>query len=153
MNAKVLTKETHPEFRERFEALSPDAAPAWGEMDAVRMLRHLRFMFEMSLGDVEEKDQSIPVLREAFWILTFYLFTDWPKGKLKAPKSFTPPADEDFDREREIFFEKMKQFVDAVAKDPARKELTPLFGPITMTRWQRLHGVHMRHHMKQFGLV
>ena len=147
-----LNAESLSTFSDRLRAIQEDTQRQWGKMDVARMMRHLRFTFDMSLGVEDVPDKSIPVIRNILWILSFRVFTNWPKGKLKGPDFVTPPAEHDFEKERNLVLEKMQQFVDAAAQDPERIALNPFMGQLPLRKWQRLHGLHTHHHLKQFGV-
>lgn len=148
-----LTAENLDACKEQVKRLNADSERQWGEMDVVRMLRHLRTTIAISLGEVEEvKDISVPLVRNLVWFLFFVVFNSFPKSKLKAPDYWTPACDADFDSERGQLLSDMDRFVERLKKDPNEKQITPLIGPLTLTKWAHFHGVHFNHHLKQFGI-
>ena len=141
--------ERHIECLDRLEE---DANPVFGSLDARGMMRHLRFSFDSSIGDPEAEDDSKPVLRTILWILFFNIFTEWPGGKIKAPPSVTPAPEHDFVEERRMLIDAMRRFVTKLESDPDEKHVNPGLGPLSMTQWSHLHGIHNHHHYKQFQL-
>src|SRR5690554_6764401 len=107
MALKFLTPETRDEFVQRFMSIQADTRPKWGTMTSSRMLSHLRYFFNASNGTVQMPDQSNFITRTIAPWLFFHLFTNWPKGRLKVPEQYTPPPDDDFERERELTIQAM----------------------------------------------
>jgi hypothetical protein len=42
--------------------------------------------------------------------------------------------------------------VQAVEADPNRRTLDPWLGMIALREWSKVHGLHLDHHLKQFGI-
>jgi hypothetical protein len=161
MAVAPFNKSTFEDFNARLNNVSADSERQWGTLDATAMLRHLRFVFEASLGEVDTHGQAAPGLgwvpktpgvRDLMFLISFKWFTDWPKGKLKAPKEWTPPSEQPFDEEGKQLLQKMEQFVDELAATPDKRTFSPLLGYIPLTKWSVVHGAHMNHHLKQFGV-
>lgn len=148
-----LNQSTLPYFQEKIGALRADTPAKWGELDVTRMVRHLRQAVEASLGEVDVPDESTAVLRNVAYVLAFGLMTTWPKGRIKAPDYWTPPAEHDFDRERQLLLEALDRYVQTAAAEPDREGINPLLGSIPLRKWSRVHGIHFNHHFRQFGLV
>lgn len=147
-----LNRATLPEFEKRVRALLPDSRRLWGKMDAARMVRHLIYTFENSLG-IEKVDRRVnPVVRALIFFVFFQLITTWPKGKIKGPDFVTPPPKGDFASEQNELLRLMEQFVGAFEQNPARVEVNPGMGGISLAKWSRVHGVHSDHHLRQFGV-
>ena len=77
------------------------------------MLRHARYVFEASLGEEDTQGQMAPGLsftkfvpgaRTMMYYAAFRWFTDWPKGKLKAPDAWTPACENTYDEEEKDVF-------------------------------------------------
>jgi hypothetical protein len=147
-----LTAETLAEFKRRVGGLEPDVAPRWGRMSARLMIRHLRRALEISMGEVEVPDRSLPVVRTIIWLLFFHLFTIWPPSRARMPAGWLPTPDEEFTVERELLIEGLDRFVRALEEEPRRKAVHTVLGPLTRRSWSRAHAVHFRHHFRQFRL-
>ena len=89
-------------FRDRIRGLAPDTKPRWGRMDAMLMIRHLRRALEISMGEIEVPDRSIPGLRSIIRVLFFYVFTIWPPSRARLPKDWLPPAEHTFAVEKDL---------------------------------------------------
>jgi hypothetical protein len=151
MPAVLLTSQTCPGFKDRLNAIRSDTKPHWGKMDANQLMGHLRRSFEISLNEVEVEDMSNWFSRHVVKFLVFHFFTKWPKG-LKAPDVFFPKTEEGFEKEKQSLFAAMQRFMDAVERDPNRMGLSPFVGPQPLEYWRRIHGVHLSHHLRQFGV-
>lgn len=137
----------------RIDALRPQSTGLWGRMDVVHMLCHLRTSVALSVDDREVVDQSIPVIRTVGRWLVFDTFTTWPKALFKARAQFVPEPDGDFEEERRALLKAFDTFVEEAQRNPGRRTVSPVLGPITMEYWTHAHGVHLNHHYRQFGLV
>jgi hydroxymethylglutaryl-CoA reductase len=152
MAVMLLNQENLATFERRIEMIAGDARPRWGKLDPARMFRHMRYMLEISLGERQERDMSNIVTRTAVRWLFFHVLTRWPGGLIKAPASYTPTPDGDAEAERALLLEKVRAFTDAAAREPARLAPNPLVGPRSLCYWTRLHGEHLSHHLRQFGV-
>jgi hypothetical protein len=148
-----LSRESLSAFTAPLEKLKADTPRKFGEMDPSRTLRHLRTALELSLGEGDAKDESIPVLRFIIRVVFFQLITRWPGGKFKAPDYWTPPAEHEFDEEKRLLCEALERFVVACEAQPDRKTISPLLGPIRLDFWSHVHAIHSNHHYRQFGLL
>lgn len=147
-----LNADTLPAFIARVERLVPDAAPGWGTMSPAHMLAHLRITFEVSLEERAAHDESWPGLTGILYVLLFRVFTEWPRGRIKATAQFLDDGAADFESERERLVDAMGRFVSEAAREPGRVTLEPMLGRISMQQWQRVHGVHCDYHLRQFGV-
>lgn len=149
-----MLPENRAYFVEQFNRVAPDSARRFGTLTPVRMLHHLRYSFDTSLGNISDTpDWSKPVLRTVIRLVFFEWFTNWPGGKLKAPADWTPEETVSIDEERDSLIAKMDEFLAALEGDPQRRTVSPILGPTTIRYWARVHGVHFRHHFKQFNLL
>lgn len=146
----VLTRETLPEYKARFEKIADDSPRGWGEMSPPEMLRHLRRITEISLAEIPVQDGSNWFKRTIFCWMVFHVLP-WPKGKIKVPAVFLPSPDGAVSVEREKLLATLGRFLDEAEKNPARRTLHPVFGSRTMENWQLIHGKHFDHHLRQFG--
>lgn len=120
-------------------------------MSLAQMLAHLRIVFEISLEEREAKDESWPFLTPVLYVLLFRLWTDWPKGKIKASRQFLDDSSHDSEAERARVIDAMRRFVERSNQEPNHLVLEPMLGRISLKKWQRVHGAHTDYHLKQFG--
>lgn len=152
MALRFFTREHAAHYRDRIGRLAPDAPPRFGTLSPTEMLAHLRFTFALSLGEESARDQSNLLTRTLIRWIFFHLVTTWPGGVIKAPPAFTPEPAGEFEAERIRLLDAMDRFLDALDREPDRRTLSPLLGPVTLRYWSRIHGIHLRHHLRQFGI-
>ncbi len=161
MSEPAFTRSTIDDYKARLTKVSSDSERQWGSLDTTRMLRHLRFVFEASMGEEDTHGQNapgtgflayIPGARHLMFLLVFKWFTNWPKGNLKAPDEWTPTTDKAFDEEEKLLLKKMDQFIDELEATPDKQGFSPALGDIPLTKWSVVHGAHTNHHLKQFGV-
>lgn len=147
-----LNSATRDSFVVRIEGIENDAQRQWGTMAPEKLLRHLTFMFEISLGEREPEKIFMPMPHIVVWYLFFEWFTNWPKGKIEAPPAFFPEPEGAVDIERAACIAGLQRFVDALETTPERTGFSPLLGHIPLRKWARVHGVHLDHHLRQYGV-
>ena len=132
---------------ERLQKLAPSTKPAWGQLDAPRMLCHLSDALAMSLGELSTKPLNhkafhhFPLKHLIVYVLPF------PKGAQTAPELLsTSPKDFDTDRQRVV-----ELIGRLAATSKAMGAEHPLFGPLTNEEWNAIQWKHIDHHLKQFG--
>ncbi len=146
-----LDSATLPEFERRVNAIGSTEQRQWGTMSLAQMFAHLRIVFEISLEEREAKDESRAWLMPILWILLFRIWTNWPKGKIKASPQFLDDSAEDVEAERSELIKSMHRFMERAESDPERIVLEPMLGRISLKKWQRVHGAHSDYHLRQFG--
>lgn len=146
-----LDATTLADFERRINTVHSTSERRWGTMTPAQTLAHLRLVVEISLEEREVKDESRAWLMPIIWVLMFEIFTDWPKGKIKASRQFLSDSAEDVDAERTELVEAMRRFVKRAESDPTRVVLEPMLGRISLRKWRRAHGVHVDYHLRQFG--
>ena len=149
---KTVDQKTLDTWIARIEAVQPDAKPEWGKMSSELMLAHLRRSFEITLGEVDIKPVKMnPVGKFLLKVLVFDGPIPFPKGKAEAPPEFIPECGT-FDEEQAAAIAYTKKFAAAVEENPKAEYMNALFGMQPLTWWSRLHGKHMDHHLRQFGV-
>lgn len=132
---------------ERLERLRPDAKPAWGTLDAPRMLCHLGDALRVGLGEIPAVPTHSWLSRTLVRYVVIHTGLKPPPGKVQtAPEMLTSkPATWQAD------LEACKQLAARVGSGAASAE-HPGFGPLTPEEWARLSWKHMDHHLRQFGV-
>ena len=151
MPAARLNTRTEPDYADRLRTLSADTPPQWGRMSATQMVAHLRRTVAISLGEHAVPDHSNVFTRTVARWIAFHLMGRWPRGVIKAPPEYTAEPAGDFEDERRALFEAIQRFTVAAEREPDRTGLSPLFGPMPLRYWQRVHGMHFEHHLRQFN--
>ncbi|HRI86833.1 MAG TPA: DUF1569 domain-containing protein [Candidatus Hydrogenedentes bacterium] len=146
-----LNAESLPAFERRVSMVAATVSRRWGTMTLAQMFAHLRIVFEVSLEERETKDESRAWLMPIIWLLMFRVWTNWPKGLIKASSQFLDSSADDVETERILLLESMRRFVARSESDPERIVLEPMLGRISLKKWQRVHGLHTDYHLRQFG--
>jgi hypothetical protein len=147
-----LNRQDLPIIKKRLNAIHSETQPKWGRMGPAKMIRHLRYMVEMSLDEFEVPDRSNFLSRTLVKWLFFRVWTKWPKGRIKGPPELTPEPREAFEIERMKLIDKLDQFIAVLDKEPQKKTFHTFFGWIRLEEWSLIHGVHFSHHFRQFGV-
>jgi oxepin-CoA hydrolase/3-oxo-5,6-dehydrosuberyl-CoA semialdehyde dehydrogenase len=128
--------------------------PRWGAMSAQHMLEHLRWAFACSTGTLEVPCSIPPrVLERA----RRFLYDNRPTPhEFKNPLLGDDPPPLQYagmQEARSALGEEIAAFVRESRDHPDTVRTHPLFGPLAMDEWQRVHFKHGVHHLLQFGLV
>jgi hypothetical protein len=155
MPVRTLDHENLAYHRGRLLALEEDTRARWGGMDAMSMVCHLRASVEASLGEIEVPRLMSPLLGKPLGFLFFHVLPRWPRGKkgAKPPIAEMHPAPTlSFREERQRLLAAADRFVARAESDPHERFPHPVAGMTTLRGWSRIHGLHFRHHYRQFGL-
>jgi len=147
-----LTSKNRQIFINRIEKLNAETPRKWGALDCIGVLRHMRLILEVSLAEKEVPDMSSLFLKTVGRVVAFHTPLPWPKGKIKVPKEYTPAPEGDFDTEKAQLLEAVGRFLEAAEAEPGKKTIHPGFGLVTLDYWRHVHGKHMDHHFRQFGV-
>lgn len=150
MKVIPFTRDSAHHYFERLRKVHHDRPPLWGTMQPPAMMAHLRRSIELSLGEYPVENQSNFITRSALLRWIAFGPIPFPKGA-RAPVYFHPSTLEDFESERSSLLAALERFLDAHEKDPDRREVSQIFGPMPLRYWSRIHGKHMDHHLRQFG--
>ena len=148
-----LTAENLARYKHRINRLQPESKPRWGRMDSITLVCHLRRALQISIGEVESPDRSLPGLRKVILVLLFHVYTIWPPSRLRLPDYWLPPPEHSFLVEKDLLLKALDRFVETLEEEPDRMAVHTLLGPLMLRTWSHVHGVHFNHHFRQFRLV
>lgn len=131
----------------RLERLRPDSKPAWGTLDAPRLLCHLSDALRVALGELSAVPRHSWLTRTLGKLVVVHTGFQPPPGKVKtAPEMLTSkPASWEAD------LAVCQQLAARVGSGAARGE-HPTFGPLTPEEWGKLSWKHISYHLRQFGV-
>ena len=138
--------ETRRSIVARVHALSPDAMPAWGTMDAPKMLSHITDSCRMAAGELVVKPTGGPLRYWPMPDLVIYTMP-WPHGAPTAPELIARTVGD--------WTEGLRSF-DAAVDGLMARTVTgnlpdhPAFGALSMAQWGALMARHLDHHLTQF---
>jgi len=145
---KTLWNEAHrAEILERLGRITPDTAPAWGKMNAPRMVAHVADWFRMALGELPIAERMLPV--RFFPVKQLLIFV------LPFPKNL--PTAPELQRQAASLDEELASLRSSVERFAARDvnetwSVHPAFGPLSGSTWGALAYKHTDHHLGQFRL-
>ena len=138
------------------EKLTADKIQVWGKMNAQQMLEHLADFFNVSSGkilfELVTPEEHLPKYRE-------FLYSDKEfRENTRAPASVLgdeplPKRKPGIEAAKEDLKLSVEDFVDYFQADKEKKTMHPVFGALNFDEWVLLHYKHVRHHLRQFGLL
>ena len=135
--------------------LVPGQQGNWGKMDAQQMVEHLRDICKLANGKI-----ILPLLNtdpEKLAQARAFLMTEDPfKENTRVPVMPEEPRPHKYaDLEEAISKTKpeLEDVFTAYAANPALQLMHPMFGELNYTEQIHYLDKHIRHHMRQFGLV
>lgn len=137
------------ELERRIAALDAGRPPAWGRLDASRMVCHLIDSLEMATGARAVRPKPLwPFRVFPFKHLLLYVLP-MPKGAPTAPELLTTTPNPAFETDRATLLRLLAEF--ASMPDHGGGPVHPLFGRLDHAEWGSLVYKHMDHHLRQFG--
>ena len=128
----------------------------WGKMNAQQMLEHLRDFFMVSTDDLHFElavpEEYLPKYRE------FLLSDKEFKENTKAPPSVLgeeplPLRFQSIEEAYQALKLAVEKFFTYFVEHPGATTMHPAFGKLNLDEWVLLHYKHVRHHLRQFGLI
>jgi hypothetical protein len=131
---------------ERLLRVRPDAKPAWGSLNAPRMLCHIADSMRVALGELSTKPVHTLASRTLLKFLVINTGLKVPRGRVQtAPEMLTSqPGTWEADLSTCV------ALAERVGSRSARA-IHPTFGPLSPEEWGRLCWKHLNHHLMQFG--
>lgn len=153
IHAKSLNHAQVAWFIARLEKLKPGTKPAWGRMTSEELVPHLIAAVRLSMGE-------IPVLPfMGNWVTSKLIWPIVRTGWVPTPKNFSIKG-KDGKPMRAIqspgnlstLATVFDEFLSRKDAGTLKTAPHPLFGDVGAGGWAVLHTLHMKHHLKQFGL-
>lgn len=139
-----------------FQQLHGDEKGGWGKMNAWQAVEHLANFFEASSNKVQYEivtpEEYLPKYMD-------FLNSDKEfRENTKAPENIV--SEEPGPVYTSSYKDALQKLVTAVddffgffQNNPSSKTIHPVFGKLNYSNWLKLHGKHVRHHLRQFGLM
>lgn len=131
----------------RLQQLDLDAQPAWGRMNAPRMLAHCADALRMAYGDLHCTAKRVPLVRTALVKRLMLYVLPFPKNAPTA-RELLARAPGEGEAERETLKALIARFESEMGRDSWPEH--PLFGALDEREWGRLAYKHLDHHLTQF---
>jgi len=138
--------DTRQSLMIRVHKLTPDAVPAWGTMDARKMLSHITDVCRMASGELPVTSKG-GLLR--YWPipdLVIYALP-WPHGAPTSPEVIERSVG-DWEAGLHAFDVATGQLVDKATVGSLPDH--PALGRLTNDQWGALMARHLDHHLTQF---
>jgi hypothetical protein len=134
---------------DRVRALTVDATPRWGRMNAAQMLAHCADALRNATGELPIASVPVPLARTRLvqWLMIDVI--PFPKGAPTA-RELRSRAPASIAQERDALLALLERF--APENGPVSWAPHPLFGTLTPAQWGRLAHKHLDHHLRQFGV-
>lgn len=131
----------------RFDAVKPDAKPAWGVMSVSQMVKHCTLPFLAAAGEMKVTEKKTPFKNWVMKKLIIYVLP-WPKGAPTAVEFLN--LDEGDLKERVAA---LKRVANRFADKGPGQQFSPhaAFGELTGADWGALMHRHLEHHLRQFN--
>lgn len=135
--------------------LTPEQKGRWGKMDGQQMVEHLRDVFKVANGKI-----VLPLLNtdpEKLAKARVFMMSDAPfRENTKVPVMPEEPHPHKYSSLQEAISKTEAELNDVFtvyAPDPAQTFNHPLFGELNYAEQIQYLDKHVRHHLRQFGLV
>lgn len=137
------------------QQLSPDEKGKWGKMDGQQMVEHLRDIFKLANGKI-----VLPLLntdpdklaKARIFMMSDALFQE----NTRVPVMPEEPRPHKYAGLQEAITKTEAELTDVFtvyAADPSKILMHPMFGELNYEQQIHYLDKHVRHHLRQFGLV
>ena len=144
------------DFPALLQNLTQSSSGKWGVMNAQEMAEHLTDFFDISY---EKKIIPLVTPEEHLPKYKAFIYSDKEfRPNTKAPLEIIgdkplPLRTASLDEAKENLVKSARHFFEYFEQNPAKTTLHPVFGNLNFEEWVLLHGKHVRHHLRQFGLL
>lgn len=136
--------------------ITEETKPVWGKMNAQQMLEHVADFFNVSTEKIVfalvTPEEHLPKYKD-------FLNSDKEfRENTKAPVTVLgeeplPLRKASVEAAKDHLKKSVKEFISYFDTDSERKTMHPVFGLLNFEEWVLLHYKHVRHHLRQFGLL
>ena len=128
--------------------------PQWGKMNAQQMLEHVSGFFKLSTDKLHMPLVTAPENLPKFkaFLTSEKEFRENTRAPV-LPEDPIPVRTKDITEARTELEQEVKDFFDFFRDDPKKTTLHPVFGDLNSSEWVLLHYKHVKHHLKQFGVM
>ena len=146
----IFDTQTNSELLGRLEKLTPQSQPLWGKMNVSQMLWHCQQPHNVAMGVLPLKKGLMGFLFGKMAKNGFLKNMAFSKNSPTHPK-FKINSTPDFEAEQKMLANQVKAFGE---KGPNLITLKkhPFFGVMSDEEWGNLLGIHLDHHLTQFGV-
>lgn len=146
----IYDKTSNQAIIERINKLTPDSEALWGKMTVDQMLSHCIAPIDLALGNSKLKVNFIMQLLGKILKKKILNSNEFKKNSPTAP-SFIRNNKYNFEDVKSELIQKFSTFSELKHQAIKRKE-HPFFGKMSYEDWDKLHWMHIDHHLRQFGV-
>jgi Protein of unknown function (DUF1569) len=146
----IYNQTDNDTFIARINLLTNESRPIWGKMTVDQMLSHCQAPIDVAFG-------TLPLRSNWFMKLIGKLFknkilnsNEFKKDSPTAP-DFIRKGSYDFETTKAELIAKFSKFAELGHQSITSKK-HPFFGEMSYEEWDKLHAMHLDHHLKQFGV-
>ncbi len=151
MASKDLNSDTVQRYVDRINEVKGDTSRLWGTMTSAQMMAHLKLSVQAGLEEIPIEDHSNFLFRTLRPVL-FSGLIPMPKGRAQTAPEYKVAQCGTFEEEKQGLLDALDRFLEQCKNKPTVTPRHPLFGLMTIPQWQRGHGLHFEHHLRQFGV-
>ncbi len=142
------------EFPQRIQSISEDDQAQWGKMTPQHMVEHLGSVFLIGSGKIRVPGLPNEKQKDMYHLLTNGQLKFKPETKSPVlPEHLLPLRFPTLDKAKEALQKAILQFFEAFEAKPDQRIEHPVFGLLTYGEWLEFHEMHVKHHLRQFGLM
>ena len=138
------------EVMARLGRIQADAQPAWGALTRDRLVAHLVGAVRFSMGRLGAMpDQGTWFTRRIMKPLVLNGIVRIPKNvRTRGAARQTPGGIDNL----ETLHALLEEYLQLVQADELTPPPHPIFGPLDVDEWAKMHVRHFEHHLRQFGV-
>jgi hypothetical protein len=145
----------YDEFPELVKKVNPSLTALWGKMDAQQMIEHLAHVLSISNGRFEVTANAEPE-RLAYRKMRFFeKDVPFPQSVRVdiIPEEPNPYEFLNIDEAKTFLMKQLQRFYDYHMEHEGLQPSHPVFGPLSYEEWIQFHSRHIKHHLRQFGIL
>ncbi len=142
------------DFPQKINSISEKDQAKWGKMTAQHMVEHLGSIFLIGSGEMRVPGLPKEKQEEMYHLLTNgqLKFTPGTKSPV-LPDHLLPLRFSNLDEAKMALQKAVMRFFEAFEAEPEQRIEHPVFGLLTYGEWLEFHEMHVKHHLRQFGLM
>lgn len=146
----IYNSTDNEELLKRIHLLTPESKALWGKMNVSQMMSHCIAPIDFAFGNTTIRSNFFMQLIGRLFKNKILNSTEFQKNSPTA-KEFLRTNDHDFKKTKDELIQKVNEFTEKGPKAIKHKK-HPFFGKMTNEEWDKLHYMHLNHHLKQFGV-
>lgn len=150
-NMKSIYNSTdNNQIIERIQKLTSNSKAQWGKMTVDQMLSHCQAPIDLAFGSTPLKANFMMRILGKMLKSKILNSPEFKKNSPTAP-SFIRTEKYDFETTKNELIVKVKIFA-SKGHNAIKNQNHPFFGKMTYEEWDKLHYMHLDHHLKQFNV-